>query len=156
MTTHYEEILEGESVIRQPPGVRHERVLNRLRELLQVVVNDVPSIELLKSRSVMQISPGSMLRPDMCVVSDSGRKLELAIEVIDSYDHRIDTVQKKDLYDSYKVPRLWIIDPRYDNIEVYHRSEFGMRLNEILAGQDSLEDEWLPGFRVVAKELFAE
>ena len=24
-----------------------------------------------------------------------------------------------------RIPRLWMVDPRYDNVEVYHSTEFG-------------------------------
>lgn len=156
MSTHYEEIIEGESVIRQPPGARHESVLQKLRERLVAILTEVPAIDLLESRSVMQISAGSMVRPDMCLVASTNRKLVLAIEVIDSVDHRIDTVQKKDLYDSGKVPRLWIVDPRYDNIEVYHGSPHGLRLDQILAGREVLTEPMLPGFELIVNDLFKE
>ena len=156
MSTHYEEILEGESVIRQPPGPRHEKVLHKLRELLTGVLNEIANVELLESRSVMQISPGSMFRPDMCLVASANNKLLLAIEVIDSVDHRIDTVEKKDLYDSHQIPRLWIVDPRYDNIEVYHGSRHGLRLKQILAGRELLSEPLLPGFQLIVKDLFSE
>lgn len=156
MSTHYEEILEGESVIRQPPGPRHERVLLKLRELLSSILNEVPGVELLENRSVMQISAGSLFRPDMCLVSSVEKRLVLVIEVIDSVDHRIDTVDKKELYESNKISRLWIVDPRYDNVEVYHASPHGLRLVEILAGRELLADPLLPGFQLIVKDLFSE
>ena len=111
---------------------------------------------LLSLRSVMQISPGSMFRPDLSLVASVNQKLVLAVEVIDAVDHGMDTVQKKDLYDAYQVPRLWIVDPRYDNIEVYHGSPHGLRLAQILAGSDTLEEPLLPDFRLTVKDLFAE
>ena len=156
MSEHYEEILEGETYIRQPPGLRHERVLQRLQELLISQVSQIPAVTLLTSRSVMQISAGSMFRPDLCLVASVNQKLVLAVEVIDSVDHRIDTVEKKELYDAHQIPRLWIVDPRYDNIEVYHGSPHGLRLAQILAGREVLEEPLLPGFRLTVKELFAD
>ena len=39
MSEHYEEILEGETFIRQPPGPRHEKVLGQLQELLAAKVS---------------------------------------------------------------------------------------------------------------------
>jgi Uma2 family endonuclease len=156
MSEHYEEILEGESFIRQPPGPRHERVLQKLHQALSSEVSQIPNLTILPLRSVMQISAGSMVRPDLCLVASINNKLALAIEVIDSVDHRIDTVEKKELYDANRIPRLWIVDPRYDNIEVYQGSPHGLRLTEILAGREALEEPLLPGFKLVARELFAE
>ena len=63
---------------------------------------------------------------------------------------------KKQIYEEIKVPRLWIIDPRYDNVEVYHSNEYGLALKEILAGRDVLAEKLLPEFQVVVAELFSE
>jgi len=53
------------------------------------------------------------------------------------------------------VPRLWMIDPRYDNIEVYHATEYGLKLIGILAGREVLEERLLPEFQITVGELFA-
>jgi Uma2 family endonuclease len=54
-----------------------------------------------------------------------------------------------------KLPRLWMIDPRYDNVEVYHSSEYGLILKSILAGQELLTEKLLPEFQLTIAELFA-
>lgn len=48
-----------------------------------------------------------------------------------------------------------MVDPRYDNVEVYHASEYGMRLQVILAGEEVLNEKLLPEFAITMKELFA-
>jgi Uma2 family endonuclease len=62
---------------------------------------------------------------------------------------------KKQIYEDIKVPRLWMIDPRYDNVEVYHASQYGMMLKGILAGREVLSEALLPEFELVVAELFA-
>ena len=79
----------------------------------------------------------------------------LAAEVINPEDHRLDTVSKKALYEDIHVPRLWMVDPRYHNVEVYHVGDYGLALKTILAGQEPLEDGLLPLLRVTMTELFA-
>ena len=53
-----------------------------------------------------------------------------------------------------KLPRLWMIDPRYDNVEVYHSNEYGLILKGILAGGEILSEKLLPEFQVTISELF--
>jgi Uma2 family endonuclease len=53
------------------------------------------------------------------------------------------------------VPRLWMVDPRYDNVEIYHAFEFGLKLSGILAGSEVLSDKLVPQFRLTVTELFA-
>ena len=78
----------------------------------------------------------------------------LAAEIVSSDDHRPDTVLKKQLYEEAKLPRLWIIDPRYDNVEIYHGTEYGLALKGILAGREVLTEKLLPEFELAVAELF--
>jgi Uma2 family endonuclease len=156
MSRPYEEIIEGEVYVRQPPGVRHELIRERLHARLAASLTTVATVRLLETRSVLQLTPGTMIRPDLTVVASANNRLLLAVEVIDAGDHRTDTVNKKEIYETRNVPRLWMVDPRYDNVEVYHGSPYGLRLQGILAGSDRLEEALLPEFAYVIRELFAE
>ena len=48
-----------------------------------------------------------------------------------------------------------MIDPRYDNVEIYHSTEFGLALKGILAGNEVLAEKLIPEFQFVIAELFA-
>ena len=96
----------------------------------------------------------AILFPDLALVTTATGKLWLAAEIVSSDDHRTDTVFKKQLYEDLKLPRLWMIDPRYDNVEVYHGSEYGLALKEMLSGQEILTEKLLPEFQIVVAELF--
>lgn len=156
MSEPYEEIIEGESFVRRPPGVRHEVIRSRLEIRLIECVGGSTTARVLAPRSVVQLSPGTLVRPDLTVVASANHRPLLAVEVIDAGDHRMDTVTKKEVYEARNMPRLWMVDPRYDNVEIYHGSPYGLRLHGILAGSDRLEEALLPAFAYVIRELFAE
>lgn len=155
MSDPYEEMLAGEITLRLPPGPRHELVLARLQAALRTSVAHSPAARLLEPRTQIRFSHNTALRPDLVLVAAASGKLWLAVEVVSSDDHQADTVTKKQIYEDIKVPRLWMVDPRYDNIEVYHATEYGLKLIGILAGRDVLEEKLLPEFRIVTAELFA-
>ena len=48
-----------------------------------------------------------------------------------------------------------MVDPRYDNVEIYHSTEFGLELKGILAGSEVLTEKLVPEFQFVIAELFA-
>ncbi len=156
MSEPYEEILSGQKVLRGAPGPRHELICERLHQLMVASVTDITGIRLLAPRTAIQLSPSVHLCPDLALVNAATGALLLVVEVVSRDDHRPDTVTKKDLYDSFRVPRLWMVDPRYHNVEVYHQSDFGLRLKAILACQDVLAEELVPEFAVAMTELFAE
>ena len=155
MSEPYEEILQGEVTLRLPPGPRHELICERLHDCVRASVANFPGSRPLACRSQIQLDTANTLRPDLALVTAATGKLWLAVEVVSSEDHRADTVVKKEIYEAMRLPRLWMVDPRYDNVEIYHASEYGLRLEVILAGADLLTEKLLPEFQISMKELFA-
>ena len=153
MSKPYEEIVEGETVLRIAPGSRHEKICSFLHE--QVALGLSPTSRLLPPRSIIQLQPGTLVRPDLALVTAATGKLWLAAEIISSDDHRTDTVMKKMIYEETNIPRLWMIDPRYDNVEVYHGSQYGLALHRILAGRDALHEGLLPSLQLTVADIFA-
>ncbi|MEQ2010394.1 MAG: Uma2 family endonuclease [Limisphaerales bacterium] len=154
MSLDYEEIIEGVSVLRRVSAGRHEEVCEALHMAFTAALAGSAVARLLEPRSIVQLSPGSLLRPDLALVTAATGKLWLAAEVVSSTDHRWDTVTKKELYENFAVPRLWMVDPRYDNVEVYHGSPHGLALQHIYAGREALTEQLLPALRLTVAELF--
>ncbi len=156
MNQTYEEIVEGETMLRTPPGARHETICERLHASVAASLQSVTHTRLLSPRSIVQLSAGTMVRPDLALITEATGKLWLAAEIIHAGDHRADTVVKKSIYEEHRVPRLWMIDPRYDNVEIYHTGQYGLALMRILAGQETLKEALLPAFQIVVADLFRE
>jgi Uma2 family endonuclease len=155
MSLVYEEIVHGETLMRSPPGPRHERICARLQARLAENLASNTVARLLPPRSIVQLAPGTMLRPDLALVTVATGKLWLAVEIINSEDHQPDTVLKKTIYEDFNVARLWMVDPRYDNVETYHGMPYGLALRDILGAKERLVEALLPGFDVGVAELFA-
>lgn len=117
-------------------------------------IGNLAGARLLPARTKVQVCPGTQLCPDLSLVIAPTGKLWLAAEIVNSDDHRTDTVIKKQIYEDIKVPRLWMVDPRYDNVEVYHVTEYGLKLMSILAGREVLTEQLLPQFQLRVGELF--
>jgi Uma2 family endonuclease len=155
MSAPYSETLEGTTLLRGAPGPRHELICRRLHDRIAASVGNFTSIRLLPPRTRVELSRDNSVCPDLALVAAPTGRLWLAAEIVNSEDHRPDTVVKKQVYEELKLPRLWMVDPRYDNVEVYHASEYGLRLKEILALREILADKLLPEFQLSIEELFA-
>src|SRR5215831_14716251 len=136
----YEETLNGAPILRKSPGVRHEALCARLHQLIHASVANLTSTKLLPPRSQVRLSSDTVVCPDLALVTVATNKLWLAAEIVSSDDHAPDTVVKKQIYEELKLPRLWMLDPRYDNVEVYHANAYGLILKAILAGSELLEE----------------
>jgi Uma2 family endonuclease len=155
MSSAYKEILEGQLILRAAPGQRHELICGRLHALIHASVANLTSTQLLAPRTQVKLSTGTVICPDLALVARATGKLWLVAEVVNSEDHRPDTVIKKQIYEDVRLPRLWMVDPRYDNVETYHGSEYGLTLKGILAGREELSEKLIPEFHMVVNELFA-
>ncbi|HZR18525.1 MAG TPA: Uma2 family endonuclease [Verrucomicrobiae bacterium] len=154
MSSPYEELLQGAPMVRVSPGTRHEQICARLHRCVYASVANLTSTCLLAARSAIRVAPDTIVRPDLALMTVPTSKLWLAAEIVNSEDHAPDTVVKKQIYEEIRLPRLWMIDPRYDNVEVYHASPYGMVLKGILAGGEILSEKLLPEFQIVVQELF--
>lgn len=154
MSQPYAETFEGATLMRSAPGARHELICARLHRVVNASVANLRSTRLLAPRSKVQLSAHTWVRPDLALIAVATGKLWLAAEIVASDDHRTDTVVKKQIYEETKLPRLWMIDPRYDNIEVYHSSNYGLMLKGILAAREVLSEKLLPEFELTVVELF--
>ena len=155
MSQPYEEVLDGATLPRSAPGERHEQICRRLHREMAAGVNGLASTQLLAPRTQVQVTRTTALCPDLALVTAASGKLFLAVEIINREDHRADTVTKKEIYEQIRVPRLWMVDLRYDNVEIYHSFEFGLKLHGILAGSEVLSDKLIPQFKLAVAELFA-
>jgi|SRR5690349_22575649 len=150
----YEETLGGTSLVRKPPGLRHEVICERLHGCVRASLEGLKSTRLLAPRAQVRLSATTVVCPDLALVAVATDKLWLAAEIVSSDDHATDTVVKKQIYEDLKLPRLWMIDPRYDNVEIYHATQYGMVLQAILAGSEILSEKLIPEFQITISELF--
>jgi Uma2 family endonuclease len=154
MSKPYEERLNGETCLRPPPAPRHEEICRRLHERISATLTTNRVVQLLAPRSKVALSYDTDVCPDLSILTTANQRLFLVAEVVGSEDHRWDTVTKKSIYEEMRIPRLWMVDPRYNNVEVYHCGEHGLVLKQILAVRDLLSDPLLPGFQYDMSELF--
>ena len=154
MPRPYEETLHGATLPRSAPGDRHEKICARLHREMAASIAGMISAQLLPPRTQVQLARTTAFCPDLALVMAATGRLFLAVEIISREDHHADTVIKKEVYEHVRVPRLWMVDPRYDNVEIYHSFEFGLKLHGILAGGEILKEKLVPQFSLTVAELF--
>jgi Uma2 family endonuclease len=162
MSEAYEEVIQRESFQRRRPNADHELLLARLHSLVAASIPLNSALQLLPPRTELLLGADCALRPDLAVVrTEPGKRqgdaaqLYLVAEVLLPGDHHVDTVIKKQVWADARLPRLWMVDPRYLNVEVYGCGEYGFTLADILANHHRLTDPHLPGLGCSMDELFA-
>lgn len=162
MSEAYEEVIQAEPFYRRQPSLAHETLVQRLHQMVAAALPLNSSLQLLPPRTELLLDDHTKVRPDLTVVriptglEEPTAQLYLVAEVLLPGDHHVDTVIKKQLWADAKLPRLWMVDPRYLNVEVYGCGEYGFTLADILANHHPLTDPHLPGLRCPMDELFAK
>ena len=118
MAQAYEELLDGEPHLRLQPAAPHELLCNRLHAWVRAALPAGSALRLPPRRTPFDLRPGSHVCPDLALATADATLPYLAVEVIQPGDHGLDTVTKKQLYLECRLPRLWIVDSRYHNVEV--------------------------------------
>ena len=163
MSDAYEELIQTEPFYRQSPSIAHELLVDRLHRLVASALPLNSALQLLPPRTELVLAEHTKVRPDLTVVRvppgappDHAAQLYLVAEVLLPGDHHVDTVIKKQVWADARLPRLWMVDPRYLNVEVYGCGEYGFTLSDILANRHPLTDPHLPGLSCSMDELFAK
>lgn len=161
MSEAYEEVIEGAPIPRRAPTAAHELLVSRLHAAVRGALPLNSALRLLPPRSALELHETCVLCPDLAIVRFDPRapeapaRLYLAAEILLPGDHHADTVVKKEIWAAQRLTRLWLVDPRYLNVEIYGHGEFGFTLLNILANRDDLTDPFLPGFTLSMPDLFA-
>ena len=156
MSEPYEERLDGQRVLRTPPPDSHEILCDRIHQWVNRYLPVNSTLKRLPRRTAVALSSLTSMKPDLALVKDNENRAYLFAEVLLPGDHSADTVIKKCLCQQHLLPRLWIIDPRYLNVEVYASGPHGFRLETILANRDCLTDAFLPGLECSMTDLFRD
>ena len=155
MPDPYEELIDGETFIRGPLNAPHELLCARLHSWVASHLPANSVLKLLPRRTTVTLRPGPDICPDLALVRRDNHELYLAAEVLQPGDHHPDTVLKKQVYADCRAPRLWIVDSRYQNVEIYATGTAGFRLEWILASHESLTDAALSAGSYRVADIFA-
>ncbi|MFA6959872.1 MAG: Uma2 family endonuclease [Opitutaceae bacterium] len=155
MSDPYQELIDGETFIRGPLNGPHELLCDRLHAWVASHLPPNSVLTLLPRRTTLKLRPGTDICPDLALVRRDDTRLYLAVEVLQPGDHHTDTVLKKQLYSDCRAPRLWIVDSRYQNVEIYATGAAGFRPESIRAAHEMLTEPALGNIPYPVADIFA-
>ena len=142
------ELHEGELSVTPSPGTRHQRVKNKLFDVLLHHISAHRLGELFDAPLDCILSDITVVQPDILFIDAqhaslvSERAIEgaptLAIEILSPSTVQIDRRRKAQLYASHGVPWYWIVDPVGREIQAYELENNTYRLAGRLAGTEPI------------------
>ena len=157
------ELINGVVCMSPPPSDDHEDLQGWLLTILRQYVEVRKLGKVRGSRSGVQVSDTSLPEPDLIFFrnehldrmrpSGAHGAPDLAVEIVDSDQARLNAVRKQAQYQEAGVTEIWIIDlPRRELRQFVRRGESYPRVEVDLAGEALAET--VDGFRLRVASLF--
>jgi Uma2 family endonuclease len=132
------ELLDGMLLVTPSPGVPHQVVTNRLQYLLTAAVQQYAYVV---GPGVVTLPPGTQLQPDILVYPatyavdikwQDVHEHWLAVEVLSRSSRVYDRDFKRDAYFALGVTEVWLVDLRYQRVEVSRQRGAGAFVHDTI------------------------
>ena len=161
------EIIDGEHYVTPSPMTRHQRISGRLFHLLQAHLENHPGGEVFFAPLDVLLSRFDIVVPDLVYISHERARFlteknlqgppDLAVEILSPATKARDQHLKRDLYERVGVREYWLVDPKRNEVTLYHAGPTGFEPPKLLtrAAGDVLTTDLLPELRVPLERLLA-
>lgn len=163
------ELIGGEIIVSTAPRFIHQLMVSRVMEVFFTYLKKNPSGHILTTPGLI-FSDFDGVIPDLIYIShekieellneESGKfygSPEIVIEILSpgKANARRDLQVKRELYEIYKVPEYWVINPFEKEINVFQRESGKLKQMKTFTENENLTTINLPKFKLQLKELFA-
>jgi Uma2 family endonuclease len=149
------EIIDGELLVTPAPGTRHQEAVGEMFIALQLHARRHGGRAYVAPTDVF-FSDGNVVEPDVLfILPEHLSRIEpkyingapdIVVEVSSPSSHRIELVQKLELYERFSVPEYWYVDLQADRIEIHRLVDGRYAVPTLLRRGDVLRSKQVPGF----------
>ena len=153
-----EEIINNEVVLMPRPNINHSIIISNVYENLKLFSKSENcrvffEVEVYLDKNIVV--------PDICVVCDIEKigfrgiygNPDLLVEVLSQSNAAYDKKTKFEIYEKYKIPEYWIIDPNKREVYIYSLENNKYILCEISSSEITSPTK---GFKVLIDEIFKD
>ena len=108
-----------------------------------------------------------VVQPDILFLTRNGLKTvrltdrvrqspDLAVEVLSPATAANDRGRKMRMFQRYRVPEYWIVDPVAETIEVYRLAESSYQSMGTFSGSEEMRSAVLPGLTLIPSSVFPQ
>jgi Uma2 family endonuclease len=158
------EVIDGELHLLPTPFLTHQRILGRL------LCHSAPCVEpdrgeLFIAPFDVILSPSNVVQPDLMFVAREHasriqlhgivRAPDIAIEILGDFTRDRDEVVKRDLYERFRVPEYWIVDPDAKTVKVLRREIARYETVATFSDNDTFTSPTFPDLQLPLATIFA-
>lgn len=160
------ELIAGELIVSTAPDLIHQRTAGNIYFAIRNYLSENEIGEVLTTPGVI-FSEYDAAIPDLVFMSNerreeiaAGKRIqgapELVIEIVSPghENRRRDDVLMRQLYEKFGVAEYWVVDPRQRDVDIYRRSEQGLKMFTTFARDEEITTPLLPNFSCLAGKFF--
>jgi Uma2 family endonuclease len=158
------EIIEGELYMTPAPTTRHQDIFGTLYTSMRLHAEQRDLGKVLSAPIDLVLSLVDLVQPDILFIAKPRLHIiaaknivaipDLIVEIVSPSSTKRDREQKRLLYEKYKLPEYWIVDPETKSVEVYLFEDGQLNQAAILASTDQLKARQIDGFAMRVGEIF--
>lgn len=159
------EVLDGALVMSPSPNLLHQRASARLFHALYSFVEEHGLGLVLSAPFDVLLGDHDILVPDLVFVAEGRMEIlekrgatgapDLVVEILSPSTRGRDLTEKRAIYERYRVPAYWVVDPEAETIAVLRLTEGRYTAPETLGAGQTVTTALLPGSALAVESVFA-
>jgi Uma2 family endonuclease len=158
------ELIEGELFVSPAPSLRHQTVSSRLGAALNEALDKPGLARVFHAPTDLILAPTSVVQPDLVIVGSARSSImteralegvpDVVVEILSPSSLDRDQYIKRKLYERFKIPEYWVVDPEQGSMIVYRLDDgtYGIRARYDVAS--TLECPEFPTLQVALADVF--
>ncbi len=160
------ELIDGDHFVTPAPRTKHQKISTNLIGCLYVYIQKSKSGLVFAAPTDVVLSELDVIQPDLLYISSARATIitekniqgapDLVVEILSDGSRKTDEIIKRKLYERYKIPEYWIIDPELETVKIYRLSDQGYGPKEELSleSNSTLTTPLLPNWELSLQQLF--
>ena len=158
------QIIEGELFVVPAPIPYHQDILGNLLVILRNFVDRHKLGKVYCAPCDIILSNEDVVQPDIFFISEERKHIisdkniqgtpDFIVEILSPYTLKLDKIQKRKLYQRFKVKEYWLVDPERKEVEALVLKGEDFESLGVFRGGDSFESPLLKGLRLGLKDIF--
>ncbi|MBF0537114.1 MAG: Uma2 family endonuclease [Nitrospirae bacterium] len=160
------EIINGVEVMGPSPFGKHQDISSNIYDLIRQHIKKTKTGKVYYSPLDVILKEGEQrLQPDILFIKKENRGIfqdwvrgvpDMVCEIVSKGSHSKDTVIKKKIYESYKVPEYWIVIPELTTIEVFTIEGDTYELFSEATDDGMVKSKVIEGLEINVRDVFEE
>lgn len=159
------ELLNGELVKKSAPSALHQRISRRLLFKIESLVQEKGLGEIFYSPIDVFFDDYNAPQPDFVFVKKQRLEIvhldngiigipDLVVEILSPSSIKRDRFEKMEIYQRFKAPEYWIVDPANSSIEIYTLQKDKLEITSFAAQEGAVQSPALGGWELEVKSIF--